>query len=467
MSSDSPNFDSVDTRYDTPAPELDDHRHHVGSLPRSDIDRRGTFRKPSTDRPALLQANEVLRGEGTVSRDFEHAIVDDNTHEMEGLQPDARQGSLTPMGARRMHRPSRNQERVNVSRDSSSTRSSSPPNSVDAFADPRRRERANTIDSHVPSIGPVERVRSVSGGSNGRRPTVSGGSIIRTDRQLADETEEDVCFPTMEEPGKTYKIDYEELEEFVALSKVGPLSPGPRRNSWTSQKSGATNKSTRDTRTFEDMGLGQPAIKIPRIFTQPASANGTPLQQTFTSDSSYDGKLDGKAAKEFEINEKVPPKAAQERFCFFSSEDPGTTHATELGGLLSGETTFRDMFEIGPEGGVWWLDVMNPTADELGAISRAFRIHPLTNEDILTQESREKVELFAQYYFVCFRTFYQMDKNSEDFLEPVNVYIVVFREGVISFSFSEHPHAVNVRKRIAKLRDYVALGSDWICYALM
>jgi magnesium transporter len=60
-----------------------------------------------------------------------------------------------------------------------------------------------------------------------------------------------------------------------------------------------------------------------------------------------------------------------------------------------------------------------------------------------------------------------MDKTSEEFLEPVNFYMVVFRDGVLTFSFDDNPHAANVRKRIGKLRDYVALSSDWICYAMM
>jgi len=110
---------------------------------------------------------------------------------------------------------------------------------------------------------------------------------------------------------------------------------------------------------------------------------------------------------------------------------------------------------------------LNPTEEEVNAISRAFSIHPLTSEDIKTQETREKVELFKQYYFVCFRSFYQMDKTSEDYMEPVNVYVVVFREGVLSFTFCPSPHAANVRKRIGKLRDYVSLSSDWICYAMI
>jgi magnesium transporter len=38
---------------------------------------------------------------------------------------------------------------------------------------------------------------------------------------------------------------------------------------------------------------------------------------------------------------------------------------------------------------------------------------------------------------------------------------------VLTFSFVENPHASNVRKRIGKLRDYVSLSSDWICYAMI
>ncbi|KAI6897882.1 cora-domain-containing protein [Hortaea werneckii] len=133
---------------------------------------------------------------------------------------------------------------------------------------------------------------------------------------------------------------------------------------------------------------------------------------------------------------------------------------------MPGET-FRDLFELGPEGGVWWLDMLNPSEEEVFAICGAFRVHPLTREDITTQETREKVELFRSYYFLCFRSFYAVDKESDDYLEPINVYAVVFREGLLTFSFCTNPHAANVRKRIGRLRDYVNLSADWICYALI
>lgn len=114
----------------------------------------------------------------------------------------------------------------------------------------------------------------------------------------------------------------------------------------------------------------------------------------------------------------------------------------------------------------FWLDVLSPTEAEMRVISKAFGIHPLTSEDIMMQEAREKVELFRNYYFVNYRTFEQ-DTNSEDYLEPVNMYVVVFREGVISFHFSMTPHPANVRRRIRQLTDYLILSSDWISYAII
>lgn len=114
----------------------------------------------------------------------------------------------------------------------------------------------------------------------------------------------------------------------------------------------------------------------------------------------------------------------------------------------------------------FWLDVTCPTDQEMRVIAKAFSIHALTSEDILMQEAREKVELFKNYYFINYRTFEQ-DKDSEDYLEPVNVYIVVFRYGILTFHFSQIPHPANVRRRIRQLKDYLILSADWISYAII
>ena len=79
----------------------------------------------------------------------------------------------------------------------------------------------------------------------------------------------------------------------------------------------------------------------------------------------------------------------------------------------------------------WWLDVLCPTDEEMRVLSKVFGIHPLTTEDIQMEETREKIELFQNYYLVSFRSFDQ-NPYSPTHLEPINCYIVVFREGTLS-----------------------------------
>jgi magnesium transporter len=104
------------------------------------------------------------------------------------------------------------------------------------------------------------------------------------------------------------------------------------------------------------------------------------------------------------------------------------------------------------ESKTWWLDVQSPTDEEMKMLSKVsisptrctpeglthlcskvFSIHPLTTEDIQMEETREKIELFRHYYLVCFRSFDQ-DPYSPMHLEPLNMYIIVLREGTLSVS---------------------------------
>jgi len=99
-------------------------------------------------------------------------------------------------------------------------------------------------------------------------------------------------------------------------------------------------------------------------------------------------------------------------------------------------------------------------------LCKAFGIHALTSEDIMMQEAREKVELFRNYYFLNYRTFEQ-DVNDEYYLEPINMYVCVFKYGIITFHWSQIPHPANVRRRIRQLSDYLILSPDWISYAII
>jgi magnesium transporter len=166
-----------------------------------------------------------------------------------------------------------------------------------------------------------------------------------------------------------------------------------------------------------------------------------------------------------QVLEELANYENRNRFKLFLSKCEDIMHVEELSDLVGDGMSFCDFLRLRTDAGVWWLDVDNPTQDEVNTICRTFNVHPLARDDILTQEAGEKVDMFCSHYFVCIRTFHMSPKSQH--LEPIKIYIVVFRDGVLSFSFSRNPHTTNVREPISKLPAHVALASDWICYAIV
>jgi len=481
----SPPREQSQTRHNTPELDLNDHRNQPERLPLAvDVHpstRRGTLASlASNDRPRADQLElSEMHTHGSIARDFESAVIDDgrsfrsyksrgsirSKRSADEAWHAERRGSGAPVNVaarrstfrRAVH--NRQREAGGASRESSSDRSSSPPNSVDAFAPPRPRGRAGTVNSQVPSVDNLSVHRTLSNGTHSRRrPTneEDGTAGRRTDvASVRSSVQEDVCFPPEQLPN-TYTIDFEDLEEFVVRSHTKT----PVAHPFTAHFHQREHKMRvfHDLRQTEGIHHYNPLGSMKEYFRSLEDA------QKIEADTAEKCVEDCSAADLKYVPSNIEK---QNRFTFFSSEIDETIHAPELGGLLMPGETFRDIFELGPEGGVWWLDMLNPTEEEIFAVCGAFRVHPLTREDITTQETREKVELFKSYYFVCFRSFYALDKKSEDYLEPINIYAVVCREGLLTFSFCQNPHAAHVRKRIGRLRDYVNLSADWICYALI
>ena len=420
--------ESSDVGFSPPVPELDDHRRQPAAGHRAERQRRGTFDSLYGARQDAAQGDA---GSSSVRvRDFEEAVVDDEVES-------------SPM-TRRSRRPTV---------DTVAERDISPPNSVKAFAEARRRERQMSFtESKGEGKGDDDELQRAPSVSSRRSYRSRPYTVDDDDASLATNksAEEDVCFPLQEEHRKDQLyIDFDYLENFVTSERAARV---------ISRRESAAAKVFSDLRP-----QSAPASERP---IQMATVDGDIIEMP--SDASMDHeKRDN--AEEMEPAKPVVHQPDANRFSFFSSAWESTIHAAELGDLVLPGEDLRGLFALPRDeaDGVWWLNMNNPTTEEVQAICKAFGIHPLTVEDITTQESREKIELFPSYYFACFRSFSPVDEGDGMEYEPFNVYVVTFREGTLSFSFAPNAHATHVRKRIALLKDYVALSSDWICYALM
>ena len=131
--------------------------------------------------------------------------------------------------------------------------------------------------------------------------------------------------------------------------------------------------------------------------------------------------------KVFPVNPKTP------RFMFYS-DLTGQISAPTFESLPLQSTSVNLSVSSILTQAPFWIDVCQPTTEEMNMFTRIFGIHPLTTEDIQTDDTREKCEVFPNYYFISYRTF-DADQFSPGFLQPIHMFIVVFKECVLSVSF--------------------------------
>ncbi|KAL4795795.1 hypothetical protein BDV19DRAFT_378556 [Aspergillus venezuelensis] len=161
---------------------------------------------------------------------------------------------------------------------------------------------------------------------------------------------------------------------------------------------------------------------------------------------------------------------------YFSCRSQETKHASsweEIGPLVQNQ----EHNEKSPED-TWWLDVCNPSEEDIIDVARALSIHPLTAEDIGLQETRQKIETFPGYYLISLRilsgSVEEEEPKSRDvapftptIMSPTMLYILVFARGTVTFSQTGCDSVSRVRTRITRAHDPSIVSSDWICYALV
>ncbi|OAJ37664.1 hypothetical protein BDEG_21663 [Batrachochytrium dendrobatidis JEL423] len=147
-------------------------------------------------------------------------------------------------------------------------------------------------------------------------------------------------------------------------------------------------------------------------------------------------------------------KYATSRFMFFS-ETTGVVRAPTFDeiNLNKFDRPVKDILEDGP----FWLDVCQPTPTEMFNISRAFGIHPLTDEDIQTPDTREKYWINYALIDDITDSFIPLIKFIELEVDNIDELVLILKESEQSDMLRRIGHA---RKQVTQLLRLLSTKAD-------
>lgn len=120
---------------------------------------------------------------------------------------------------------------------------------------------------------------------------------------------------------------------------------------------------------------------------------------------------------------------------------------------------------------IFWLDIQDPSLDEIRALAEIFMLHPLTLEDMELEaddpEAREKCDVFENYYYICMKAIDTEASSGLGPLIPISMAILAFPGMVITTHKEPLYFYRTVAKRIRLLTHLSRLAADWIVYAIL
>lgn len=128
-----------------------------------------------------------------------------------------------------------------------------------------------------------------------------------------------------------------------------------------------------------------------------------------------------------------------------------------------GVLDFKEMMDI--DGSILWVDLFNPTDEESYILTHDFKFHPLSIEDVLSEESRPKVDEYEHYLFIIFQTVGQ--PGGEDELAVNDIGIFLTGNAVVTV----HSHQIDILDSLFRkfLHDdrIVARGISFLFHAVL
>jgi magnesium transporter len=129
---------------------------------------------------------------------------------------------------------------------------------------------------------------------------------------------------------------------------------------------------------------------------------------------------------------------------------------------LSLEQTFEHMRA---SGGMAWIGLYRPGYEELKQLADEFNLHELALEDAVEAHQRPKIDRYGSTLFTVLRPARYIDAKEE--VEFGEVHIFTGPDFVITVRHAETPNLGEVRKRLEKRPERLALGPEAVLYEII
>lgn len=116
-------------------------------------------------------------------------------------------------------------------------------------------------------------------------------------------------------------------------------------------------------------------------------------------------------------------------------------------------------------GGMAWIGLYRPSAEEVRSIAEQFDLHPLAVEDALTGHQRSKLERYGDTLFVVLRPARYVDEHEE--VEFGELHLFVGPDFVVTIRHAEAPDLRRVRRRLEASPELLAMGPEAVLYAVL
>ena len=112
-----------------------------------------------------------------------------------------------------------------------------------------------------------------------------------------------------------------------------------------------------------------------------------------------------------------------------------------------------------------WINLLEPSNDELQTLGQSLAIHELTMEDLENPKVRPKVEDFDEYLFVVFKA---MNFNEgEDLLNAINLNLLLFKNILISVHLKPLLSINDLIKELKRKPTLMQKGVAFLLYRLL